>query len=69
MIEKLLAERGIVWREKYLWKGKLEKVANVGMYLCFCIGGCGNVIHFNRWTPKFNYCVGCHKKRVKYGRP
>lgn len=59
---KFLAECGKIWRRVFFWNGKLTKVANVGMYNCYC-QKCGfRVIHFNRWTPKFNICIPCHIK-------
>lgn len=59
---KQLAEHGQIWRERFLWNGKLEKVAGCGMYKCYCIR-CGmQVISFNRWTPKYNVCIPCHIK-------
>jgi len=61
---KHLAERGEIWRRRYFWNGKLEKVANCGIYECFCIK-CGLcTVHFNRWTPEFNVCIPCHIKRA-----
>lgn len=49
---KRLALRGIIWRDRYFWNGKLEKTGNCGMYRCFSKRG--NIIHFNRWTPEYS---------------
>lgn len=60
---KFLAECGKIWRKVFLWNGKLTKVANVGMYRCYC-RRCGlKVINFNQWTPEFNICIPCHIKK------
>lgn len=51
---KELAQSGIIWRDAFLWNGRIRKTLD---YSAYC--KCGRRIHFNQWTPSYNICLRC----------